>query len=87
LGAAPQVSDCDEAIRIELPKRMAMFLSRAFRFSNRGMRAFAFGLALLPWFLHPVLLIASSLLVLIVLHRRDFRSVSLEVLEDLRAHH
>lgn len=87
LGAAPQASDCDEAIRVELPKRMAMFLSRAFRFANRGMRAFAFGLALLPWFLHPVLLIASSLLVLIVLYRRDFRSVSLEVLEDLRAHH
>lgn len=87
LGAAPQAKDCDEVIRREYPRYLALFLGRAFRFSNRGMRAFAFGLALLPWFLHPLMLVASTLLVLVVLYRRDFRSVSLEVLEELRAHH
>lgn len=87
IGAAPQLSDCDEVIKREYPRRMALFASRAFRFSNRGMRAFAFGLALLPWFVHPLMLIGSTLIVLTVLYRRDFRSVSLEVLEELRAHH
>lgn len=87
IGAAPQAKDCDDTIREVYPRQMALFLGRAFRFSNRGMRAFAFGLALLPWFLHPLMLIVSTFLVLLVLHRRDFRSVSLEVLEELRAHH
>ncbi|MDA8637581.1 DUF599 domain-containing protein [Rhodospirillales bacterium] len=87
LGAAPQSTDCDEVIRREYPRHMALFAGRAFRFSNRGMRAYAFGLALLPWFVHPLMLIGSTLIVLTVLYRRDFRSVSLEVLEELRTHH
>jgi len=37
--------------------------------------------------LHPALLVISTLVVIAVLYRRDFRSVSLEVLEDLRRHH
>ena len=87
VGAAPQPDDCDDAIKAIYPKHMARFVGRAFLYMNRGTRAFTFGLGLLPWFLHPLLLIASTLIVIAVLHRRDFRSVSLEALEDLRAHH
>ncbi len=86
LGAAPQPSDCDDAVRAAYPKHMARFLERASLNLNRGMRAFTFGLALLPWLLHPFLLIASTVIVITVVHRRDFRSVSVEVLEDLRRH-
>lgn len=87
LGAAPQPANCDERIRAEYPPHMARFLERAFRFLNRGMRAFTFGLGLLPWFVHPYLLIGSTFIVIAVLHRRDFRSFSLKVLEGLREHH
>ena len=62
-------------------------MDRAFQNMNQGTRAFTFGLALLPWLVHPVLLLLSTVLVLAVNYRRDFRSVSLEVLEDLREHH
>jgi uncharacterized membrane protein len=87
LGAAPQPLDCDEVIKREYPKYMARFAERASNNFNRGTRAYTFGLGLLPWLLHPALLVISTLVVIAVLYRRDFRSVSLEVLEDLRRHH
>lgn len=87
LGAAPQSSDCDERIRSEYPGHMARFLDRAQHNLNLGSRAYAFGLGLLPWFLHPLLLVISTIVVVAMLYRRDFRSLSLKVLEDLREHH
>lgn len=87
LGAAPQASDCDEAVRRAYPQHMATFCSRAFYNMNKGIRAYTFGLALLPWLLHPALMVASTVIVIAVSYRRDFRSVSLEVLEELRSHH
>lgn len=86
LGAAPQNTDCDETIKREYPKHMAQVANRANFNLNRGQRAYTFGLGLLPWFLHPLLLVASTVVVLAVLYRRDFRSASLKALEDLRAH-
>ncbi len=87
LGAAPQSTDCDETIKREYPKHMARFAGRATYNLNRGQRAYTFGLGLLPWFLHPILLVVSTLVVIAVLYRRDFRSASLKALEDLREHH
>jgi len=87
LGAAPQAEDCDDRIKKEYPRHMAQVVSRANFNLNRGQRAYTFGLGLLPWFLHPLLLVGSTLIVIAVLYRRDFRSVSLRALEDLRAHH
>ena len=87
LGAAPQNIDCDETIKREYPKHMAQVANRANFNLNRGQRAYIFGLGLLPWFLHPLLLVASTIVVIAVLYRRDFCLVSLCALEDLRAHH
>jgi len=87
LGAAPQNIDCDETIKREYPKYMAQVANRANFNLNRGQRAYIFGLGLLPWFLHPLLLVASTIVVIAVLYRRDFCLVSLCALEGLRAHH
>ncbi len=87
LGAAPQNIDCDETIKREYPKYMAQVANRANFNLNRGQRAYIFGLGLLPWFLHPLLLVASTIVVIAVLYRRDFCLVSLCALEDPRAHH
>lgn len=87
LGAAPQASNCDDEVRREYPSHMASFCSRAFYNMNKGTRAYTFGLALLPWLLHPVLLVVSTVVVIGVSYRRDFRSVSLRVLEDMTPHH
>jgi uncharacterized membrane protein len=58
----------------------AKVANRAARHFNTGLRAYYFGLAALAWILHPLALIAASLLVLRELHRREFRSVVREVL-------
>tara|TARA_Y100000590_G_C15616304_1_gene975887 strand:+ start:668 stop:1369 length:702 start_codon:yes stop_codon:yes gene_type:complete len=42
--------------------------------SNRGTRAYYFGIAFLVWFLHPLLLIPITIFVVMVLYRREFRS-------------
>ena len=60
--------------------RLATITGFANRNFNQGLRAYYFGVAALSWFLHPLLMIAVSLGVVYVLHQREFRSRTLEVL-------
>jgi len=60
--------------------RIAVILIFANRNFNQGLRAYYFGVAALSWFLHPALMIAVTLGVLYVLHQREFRSRTLEIL-------
>jgi uncharacterized membrane protein len=60
--------------------RIAVILSFANRNFNQGLRAYYFGVAALSWFLHPVLMIAVTLGVVYVLHQREFRSRTLDLL-------
>lgn len=53
----------------------AEVLNRAARHFNTGLRSYYFGLAALAWVVHPLALVATSLVVLRELHRREFRSV------------
>jgi uncharacterized membrane protein len=68
-------SEC--AVDIE---RAGVVLSFANRNFNPGLRAYYFGVAALTWFLHPALMMLVTLAVLYVLHQREFRSRTLEVL-------
>jgi uncharacterized membrane protein len=52
----------------------AAVLNQAARHFTTGLRSYYFGLAALAWILHPLALIAASLLVLRELHRREFHS-------------
>ncbi|HBC06203.1 MAG TPA: hypothetical protein DC046_01315, partial [Rhodospirillaceae bacterium] len=63
----------------------ATILSRAQDNFNRGLRSYYFALALLPWFIHPLMLFGTTVWVLLVLYRRDFRSVTLKTLDELGA--
>ncbi len=49
---------------------------------NSGIRGYYFGLAALGWFVHPLLLMAVSALVLLVLWRREFHSRTLDALKE-----
>lgn len=60
--------------------RIAVIVSFANRNFNQGLRAYYFGVAALSWFLHPALMIAVTLGVIYVLHQREFRSRTLDVL-------
>ncbi|MBB3974328.1 DUF599 family protein [Hansschlegelia beijingensis] len=61
-------------IAVERAARMNIEAGRHF---NRGLRSLFFVLAYLGWFLSPMVLIASSIVVWIVLYRRQFASESL----------
>jgi uncharacterized membrane protein len=60
--------------------RTAVILSFANRNFNQGLRAYYFGVAALTWFLHPALMMVVTIGVLYVLHQREFRSRTLEIL-------
>lgn len=45
---------------------------------NNGLRAYYFGLAALSWFIHPYLFMAMTVLVVGVIHRREFHSATLK---------
>ena len=79
VGAArkPPGNASEYAVDID---RIAVILTFANRNFNQGLRAYYFGVAALSWFLHPALMIAVTLGVLYVLHQREFRSRTLEVL-------
>ncbi len=80
IGAAPQPQDCDENVMANYPVRAARILTRATHTFNRGLRAYYFGLASLTWFIQPWLLVISSIWVVLVLYRRDYRSQTLDAL-------
>ena len=48
---------------------------------NRGIRAYYFSLAASGWLINPVLLTVLSLIILVVLYRRDYRSPLVHALE------
>ena len=49
---------------------------------NRGLRAHCYGFAAMTWFISPQRFMGFTLIVLIVLMRRDFRSRTLSVLSE-----
>ncbi len=78
IGAAPHT---------DAPQQQEAFLSTitgiasfAAENFNLGLRAFYFALAVLTWFLHPWLFVIASALVVHVLHQREFKSRTLQVL-------
>ena len=48
--------------------------------TNRSIRAYYFGLALLAWHIHPFALMVSTVLVVAVLYRREFHSRTLKLI-------
>ena len=72
----------EEAVAADYAERAAQVLSRAGGTFNRGIRAYYFGLASLVWFVQPVAFMIATVWVLLVIYRRDYRSVTLSALSD-----
>ena len=83
LVGATQKPSADVAPYLPHVERIAVVVSYANRNFNQGLRAYYFGVATLSWFLHPALMIAVTLAVIYVLHQREFRSHTLEVLKEV----
>ena len=52
---------------------------------NQGLRAYFFALALLGWWINAWFFIVSSLIIVLVLYRREFQSKSLEIANNIIA--
>ena len=79
IGAAPTTTDPGE-VELAHARGGARVTSLAAKHFNHGMRAYYFGMATLSWFVHPLALLPSVLLVVLVLYRREFRSRTLRAL-------
>lgn len=62
--------------------RAAKVLAIAAKNFNMGLRGYYFGLAALTWFLHPLLFMATTLWVVLVLYRREMHSKTLKILME-----
>jgi len=60
---------------------LALLVSYASGSFNQGLRSYYFGIAALAWFLHPWLMVITTIWVVRVLYAREFRSRTLEVLD------
>ncbi len=82
IGAAPLPEEVNARERKDYPERGARLVDRGINAFNRGLRAYYFGLATLAWFIGPVFLAVAAVWVTAVLYRRDFRSVTLQTLQE-----
>lgn len=89
LGAVPteflKVADGEQNLTTEMQawsKRAAAIMTSAAHHFNLGLRAYYFALAVLAWFVHPLLFILANITVVAVLYRRDFKSYVLENLQE-----
>ena len=82
LGAAPQYRSTEftDEQREVFARQSAKVIDQAGHEYNNGLRAYYFALAFLTWFLHPLLFIVSTIVVVSVLYRREYRSRVLRAL-------
>ena len=73
LGSIPLPDRITEESR-RIAERTAIIATSTARHFNRGTRAYYFGLAALTWFVHPWLFVLTTVWVILVLFRREFRS-------------
>ena len=89
VGAAPLDVTGQDASLQEYAKQMAVVQDQAGHSYNYGLRAYYFSLAAICWFVHPVMFLLATLLVISTLYKREFMSKAvsavnsgLKVLQD-----
>jgi uncharacterized membrane protein len=81
VGGAPNCSEPDTVLE-PYAQKFAMLSALAGDEFNRGVRAYYFGFAAMTWFISPHHFIGFTIIVLLVLWRREFHSHTLRVLAD-----
>ena len=82
LGATPLPENKETAEAEAHVMRTARLFTTAGRHFNRGQRAFFFALGYLGWFAGPVVLMASTAIVVVVMWWRQYKSDSLRAVAD-----
>lgn len=77
---APTAPHFDQAARNRHGEALSKVIWLAVYHFNAGLRAYYFSLAILAWFIHPLLFMLASAWVVAVLYRREFKSRTLHAL-------
>jgi uncharacterized membrane protein len=85
VGATPLPELSSTAACEEHAERTAALIGIAADHSNSGLRSFYHAIAALAWFFHPLLFMAATTWVLIILIRRDFYSRARRILSGQAA--
>jgi len=75
--------DEDDKARLKRAHVAAQLSAASGHHFNRGTRAYFFALAALGWFISPLFFVASTLVVLVILVRREFASATAKLVCDL----
>ena len=85
VGAAPTPPETNPSDFTRYVDNAAHIATMAGDSYNNGIRAYYFAIALLSWFVDPLLFLAVTLLVAFVLYRREFASRMLKSLMSVTA--
>jgi len=80
IAAAPLDTEL-EPTHDAFAKKAAFLAGNAADHFNSGLRAYYFGLAALGWFVHPVLFMLATAMVIFVIQKREFHSRTLQRLK------
>ena len=86
IGAAPNAVEkniSNEECRV-FSLHCGKILDQASHSYNFGLRSFYYSLAMLAWFLHPLLFMLATATVVAILYQREFRSKSLQLFLSLK---
>ncbi|MDL0432628.1 DUF599 family protein [Marinobacter sp. TBZ242] len=84
IGSAPLPSDtkASPASREAFARSAGNVCNMAGDAFNLGLRSYYYALAVVSWFIHPVVFMGASTLTVIILYRREFRSAALQALRS-----
>lgn len=80
IGATPIPNSKNKKQCTEHAKRAADLAGGVGRHANAGLRAYYFGIATLGWFIHPIVFMITTLAVVLIVYRREYRSRALAVI-------
>ncbi len=81
VGAAPDTFNTDEEL-FSYANNLGIVLNRSSQHFIEGMRGFEFALAAMAWFIHPIVFIAATVFVALVIYRREFASRTMKAMID-----
>ena len=85
MGAFPR-ANANEPISKEHQQHVisvAKIVDHAGHSYNYGLRSYYFSMATLAWFIHPILFLLASSLVVMILYKREFHSNTLKVMNTI----
>jgi uncharacterized membrane protein len=84
IGATPETGSTDVEACRDHAERTARLIGIAAEHANSGIRSFYHAIAAIAWFFHPLLFMAATTWVMLILARRDFFSRSLRLIAGPR---